>query len=155
MVERFLNRMLYLGGGLVASGIVLTRFTFVVDGGERAIIFNKIRGVQNKVYGEGMHFKIPLLMVPKIFEVRSRPQTIHSSTGTRDLQTVDISLRILYRPVEEKLGEIINNLGMDYDERVIPSIGNEVLKQVVAQYNADQLLTQREKVSLEIREKLS
>jgi prohibitin 1 len=43
----------------------------------------------------------------------------------------------LYRPVEEKLGEIINNLGMDYDERVIPSIGNEVLKQVVAQYNAD------------------
>jgi len=57
---------------------------------------------------------------------------IHSTTGTRDLQTVDLSLRLLYRPVEEKLPEILNNLGIDYDERVLPSIGNEVLKSVVA-----------------------
>ena len=62
---------------------------------------------------------------------------IHSSTGTRDMQTVDLSLRILYRPIEEKIPEILNNLGIDYDERVLPSIGNEVLKSVVAQYNAD------------------
>ncbi len=45
------------------GGVVLTRFFFVVDGGERALIFNKIRGVQPKVYGEGMHFMIPILMV--------------------------------------------------------------------------------------------
>jgi prohibitin 1 len=43
----------------------------------------------------------------------------------------------LYRPVEEKLPEILLNLGQDYDEKVLPSIGNEVLKAVVAQYNAD------------------
>jgi prohibitin 1 len=43
----------------------------------------------------------------------------------------------LFRPVEEKLPEILNNLGQDYDEKVLPSIGNEVLKAVVAQYNAD------------------
>lgn len=53
------------------------------------------------------------------------------------MQTVDLSLRILYRPIESKLPEILNNLGLDYDQRVIPSIGNEVLKSVVAQYNAD------------------
>jgi len=71
------------------------------------------------------------------------------------MQMVELSLRILYRPMEDKLKDILDNMGIDYDQRIIPSIGNEVLKSVVAQYNADQLLTQREKVSLEIREILS
>merc|ERR1712228_589351 len=43
-------------------------------------------------------------------------------------------------------------LGPDYDERVIPSVANEVMKATIAQYNAEQLLTQREHVSREIRE---
>jgi len=43
------------------------------------------------------------------------------------------------------------NLGTDFDERVLPSIGNEVLKSVVAQYNAAELLTLRDQVSLKVR----
>lgn len=66
MVERFFNRLGQIGFGLTLSGILLTRFTFVVDGGERAVIFNKIRGVQNTIYGEGMHLMIPVLMVRNI-----------------------------------------------------------------------------------------
>jgi len=57
--------------------------------------------------------------------------------------------------MEDKLPKIFNNLGIDYDKRIIPSIGQEVLKSSVAQYNAEQLLTQREKVSLEIKEDLA
>ena len=41
----------------------------------------------------------------------------------------------------------LQSLGTDWDERVLPSIGNEIIKAVVAQYNAEQLLTQRDKVS--------
>ena len=37
-------------------------------------------------------------------------------------------------------------LGLDYDERVLPSIANEVLKSVVAQYNAIELIGKREQV---------
>lgn len=46
---------------------------------------------------------------------------------------------------------IHRKLGPDYDERVLPSIGNEVLKAVVARYDAESLLTQRDKVSNDIR----
>lgn len=46
---------------------------------------------------------------------------------------------------------IIQNLGTDYDERVLPSIGNEVLKAIVAQFDAAELITQREAVSNRIR----
>ena len=48
-----------------------------------------------------------------------------------DLQTVSITLRILYRPRQESLPAIYTNLGIDYDERVLPSITTEVLKAVV------------------------
>jgi prohibitin 2 len=54
---------------------------------------------------------------------------------------INISLRVLYRPDASKLQALYRYLGTDYDSRVLPSIVNEVLKSVVAQYNASQLLT--------------
>jgi len=44
-MEKFFNRLGTLGGGLVVLGIFGTRFVFVVDGGYRAVIFNKFKGV--------------------------------------------------------------------------------------------------------------
>ena len=49
---------------------------------------------------------------------------------------------------------IYKTLGTDFDDRVLPSLGNEVLKSVVAQYNAEELLSKRAAVSYEIRRAL-
>ena len=59
---------------------------------------------------------------------------------------VSITLRVLSRPDVEHLSKIYQSLGLDYDERVLPSIGNEVLKSIVAQFDAAELITQREVV---------
>lgn len=80
---------------------------------------------------------------------------ITSSTGTKDLQTIDIGLRILHKPIEDFLPSIYTNIGLGYEEKILPSICNEVLKSVVAQYDADQLLKLREKISNEIKENLT
>merc|ERR1719331_3589950 len=53
-----------------------------------------------------------------------------------------------------KLREIYRSLGPDYEEKVLQSIVHEVLKSVVAQYNASELIIQRETVSQMIRKRL-
>ena len=61
---------------------------------------------------------------------RSRPKNVPSITGSKDLQNVNITLRILFRPRPDSLPNIYTTLGVDYDDRVLPSITNEVLKEL-------------------------
>lgn len=126
-----------------------------VEGGHRAIVFNRIYGVKDKVYPEGTHLIIPWFERPTIYDVRARPHLVESTSGSRDLQMVKIGLRVLTRPLPDMLPTIYRTLGENYNERVLPSIIHETLKSVVAQYNASQLLTQREAVSREIRKVLT
>ncbi|KAL7243329.1 hypothetical protein ACSBR1_015678 [Camellia fascicularis] len=67
---------------------------------------------------------------------------------------VNLTLRVLSRPEFSQLPRIFQTLGLEYDDKVLPSISNEVLKAVVVQFNADQLLTECPSVSTLVRQSL-
>lgn len=153
-----IRKQLFATGGIAGSLLSLYlgyKYTiFNVEAGHRAIKFNKLKGILPTVYKEGWHLMLPWLERPIIYDVRTHPQIFKSQTGSKDLQFVDLTVRVLYRPDAFKLPEIYRFIGRDYDERVLPSIVNEVLRSTIAQYNATQLLTQREQVSFLIRKTL-
>ncbi|ELU38252.1 proteolysis and peptidolysis-related protein [Rhizoctonia solani AG-1 IA] len=134
-----------LGGGaglllLIGGGIALNASLFNVDGGHRAIKYSRFQGIRRDIYPEGTHLVLPWFETPIIFDIRAKPRSIASLTGTKDLQMVNITCRVLSRPNVNELPTIYRELGQEYDERVLPSIVNEVLKSVVAQFNVSRLV---------------
>lgn len=144
-----------VGFGVAVGSFFFDNAVYTVPPGHRAIIFDRAKGVTDAVITEGAHLLVPVLQRPIIMDCRLQPRTISSITGTKDLQSVNLSLRVLSRPNTENLPDLYKRLGEDYQERILPSVGNEVLKAIVARYNADQLLTLRDQVSREIRESMT
>lgn len=136
---------LALGAAAIQASI------YDVPGGYRAVMFDRFSGVRGTASGEGTHFLVPWLQRAILYDVRIKPRNISTTTGSKDMQMVSLTLRVMSRPDVSVLPKIYQNLGLDYDERVLPSIGNEVLKATVAQFDAAELITQREVVSARIR----
>lgn len=59
-----------------------------MDGGECAVIFDRVRGVLPKVVGEGTHMLVPILQKPVIFETRMQAHEVSSHTGSRGMRVL-------------------------------------------------------------------
>lgn len=77
-----------------------------VRGGSRAVIFDRLSGVKEGVINEGTHFLVPWLQKSIIFDVRTKPRNIATTTGSKDLQMVSLTLRVLHRPEVQALPKI-------------------------------------------------
>merc|ERR1719343_1509379 len=141
----------------VAGGLAYGTYNsvYTVPGGHRAVVFNRVVGMKDSIYGEGLNFNIPWFERPVIYDIRTRPVNLQTLTGSKDLQMVTIGVRVLHKPDPSHLVWMYRHLGKNYDERILPSLMNECAKAVVARYNANELLTKREQVSADIRRELN
>ncbi|KAK1937622.1 putative prohibitin [Babesia divergens] len=139
--------MFVVGGG----SLVAYNSLYNVEAGHRALVYNRLSGVSDTLFGEGTHFIIPWFQRPIIYDTSK--WSILPAVFSPDLTSAAFG-RFTGTLHQRHDGIIFRTLGRDYDEKILPSIINEVLKSVVAHYNASQLLTQREVVSKSVRDQL-
>ncbi|CAF4253764.1 unnamed protein product, partial [Rotaria sordida] len=120
-------------GLAIASGVI-NSMLYNVDGGHRNVIFDRFQGVKLDVIEEETHFMISWLHRPIIFDIRARPRSVPSITEIKHLQTINITLRILYRPRAE--------------------LSPNIFLQIWSQFDAIELITQRTLISQRISELL-
>jgi prohibitin 1 len=91
--------------GAIAA-VAIQNSIYDVKGGTRGVIFDRLTGVKEDVVNEGTHFLIPWLQKAIIYDVRTKPRNISTTTGSKDLQMVSLTLRVLHRPEVKMLPKI-------------------------------------------------
>lgn len=75
-----------------------------MDVGYYGILFNKLTGnISPQIYKEGINFKIPFLQDSIIYNIQTREQEITDTTANRDMQSVRLTVRMLFHPEVSKL----------------------------------------------------
>jgi len=149
-----IGRAVSVALGLGITGFGVFHSIVIVQPGHGGFAYNRLTyDMENTAtLRVGINFVIPWLHQPVIFDIRTRSLTHEVRTGSKDLQIVKISLRVLYRPDPNQLLFIYRHLGndKDYGNVLLPSTVNEATKSVVAKHNAFELLANREEVSAAI-----
>lgn len=119
------------------GAFLVKKSIYSVKGGERAIKFSRFVGLRSKYYKEGWHLRIPYFERPIVYNIRTQVVNTNAATGSKDLQTVKLAVRVLYRPMEDKLPELYRFAGFNYAQRVLPSLINEVIRIIVVNFLFD------------------
>jgi len=106
MAERALRGLYRLAVPLGVGVVLAQQAIYDVRGGTRAVIFDRLSGVKEDVVNEGTHFLIPWVQRAIIYDVRTKPRNISTTTGSKDLQMVSLTLRVLHRPEVRALPKI-------------------------------------------------
>lgn len=135
--------------GLIGSILLFGCFG-TVGAGERGVLL-QFSAVQDKVFNEGLYFKIPIIQKVKIMDVKIQKTEVPVSAASKDLQIVTAVIAINYHLVPESINRVWQDVGKSYKERLIDPAIQESVKATTAQYTAEELITKREIVKEDIK----
>ena len=145
---------------LIIIGVVATASVKIVDSGHRGVLLHwDAVDLTNPPLEEGLHFVVPFQDEVVNIEVRTLKYASEARSASKDLQTVETTVTVNYHPDKEGVHRLYKNLGLDYENRVIQPAIEETVKQVTANYNAEELITKRplvkSDIEFSIRERLN
>jgi regulator of protease activity HflC (stomatin/prohibitin superfamily) len=124
-----------------------------VNAGHRGVLLTWGK-VEPVVLGEGISFIMPFVNQVVPMSVQTQKYSASASSASKDLQDVSTEVTLNYRIEPTKANWVYQNLGLDYENRIIQPAIQEAVKASTAQFTAEELITQRPAVKAKIESAL-
>jgi len=142
--------------GLIVVAGIASASVQIVDAGHRGVLLHwNAVDVNAPPLEEGLHFVVPFQDQVVNMEVRTLKFVKATSAASKDLQNVSTEVTVNYHPAPSAVNTLYKEIGLDYQNRVITPAVEEVVKQVTANYNAEELITKRPQVKSDIESEIS
>jgi regulator of protease activity HflC (stomatin/prohibitin superfamily) len=142
-----------IGVVLIIASIVAGSFT-TIPAGHRGIVI-RFSAVTGSILEEGLQTKLPFIDSVVLMEVRTQKYETQSSAITKDLQDVTTTIALNWKLDSFMAAEVYRTLGLDFINRIAAPAIQETIKQITAQFNAEDLILRRDEVKAAITDSLS
>ncbi len=139
--------------GLLICFIVMCNPFVMVGPGERGI---KIRlgQVEQTSYDEGLHLIFPFIQKFRTMDVKTQRNTFTTQVYTKDIQQARITYVINYNVQPDSVTKLFQKVGLDYESKVLTPVVEGTIKDIIGKWNAQDLISNREKATGDILFKL-
>src|SRR3989344_384689 len=149
-IKKIISRV---GIGLIVLILIFNTFG-TIGAGQRGILL-QFGAVQDKVFGEGLYFKIPFIQTVVEMDVKIQKDEIPASAASKDLQIVTSKIALNYHLAPDSVNKVWQEVGKDYNIRIIAPSIQEAVKAESAKFTAEELITKREEVKEHIKTNLA
>lgn len=148
------GKYLFIAAAALVVLFLLSMSVGVVGAGQRGVML-RFGAITGKVLNEGLYFKLPFVENVVLMSTQIQKYSTDSSASSKDLQVVTTEVTLNYRLNPKDVAEIYRNMRQDYEYRVIQPFVQEAVKSVAANFDAEQLITQRPKVKTDLQNLLA
>ena len=124
---------------------------YTISAGYRGVIltFGK---PSDTIAQEGINFKIPFAQTVKKYEVRTQKIETQADSASLDLQDVQTTIALNFYLDPGKVNKLHQEIGRDYQIRVIDPAIQEAVKAATAQFKAEDLIQRRPEARAKMQE---
>lgn len=149
---------------------VVGGFFVSVPPGHVACIYDRGEGVLPRVWGPGLHLKLPFWQVAKLFNAQILEYTIRKGfdinnkeslgdepiiTATKDGHTISIEASILFRIDKANVPEIWENIGDNFVSKVVRPFSRSRIANIFTQIDAVAIRSSRTHVEEALKSELN
>ena len=149
-IPQGLGKKIAVIGVVIACLIVVGGSTGIVGAGQRGVLL-RFGAVTGTIKAEGLYFKIPFAEEVALMSTQIQKYTAPVSALSKDLQQVTAEVTLNYQLKASSVPEIYRSMRQDYENRVMQPNLQEAVKSTTADFDAEELITQRPQVKEELQ----